>query len=336
MAKKQNVVIVTEKRDPHADAVILELRKRGHQPVRLHPADFPIDSQATLEFDQQQWNGMLYLHKGAIDIDTIRSIWWRRPTSFVLPDSLSQEERIFARRETSATYRGLWSILDCYWMSYPPYIRQASNKIEQMKRAANLGFHVPRTLITNTPADARAFYEKCAGQVVYKSLAAPFFADLEGGASALNTDYRPPRCVYTTALTQEHLQIMDSVRLTPCQFQELVPKRIELRVTVIGDDIFPCEIHSQENSRTQLDWRHYEVSVPYKKGSLPPDIAEKCIALTKSYGLNYGAIDLIVTPDDQYIFLEINPNGQWLFIEQYVPELRMVEALTSYLLRGAA
>ena len=128
--------------------------------------------------------------------------------------------------------------------------------------------------------------------------------------------------------------MLDTVRMVPCQFQELVPKCLELRVTVIGEELFTCEIHSQAHERTVLDWRHYDVSIPYKKGSLPGEIAEKCLTLTKSYGLNFSAIDLIVRPDGEYVFLEINPNGQWLFIQQQIPEMKMVEAMAALLIQG--
>lgn len=142
--------------------------------------------------------------------------------------------------------------------------------------------------------------------------------------------------VYTTLITQEHLSLLETVRTAPCQFQELIPKRLELRVTIIGDDLFVCEIHSQQDERTSLDWRHYEAAIPYKKGTLPPEIAEKCFALMKGYGLNYSAMDLILTPEGEYVFLENNPAGQCFFIQDLIPEFKMVEAVAAYLLRGNA
>jgi hypothetical protein len=92
----------------------------------------------------------------------------------------------------------------------------------------------------------------------------------------------------------------------------------------------------QEDERTRLDWRHYEAPIPYKKGSLPSEIADKCFALMKSYRLNYSAMDLILTPEGEYVFIENNPAGQCFFIQEHIPEFKMVEAVTSYLLRGNA
>jgi glutathione synthase/RimK-type ligase-like ATP-grasp enzyme len=336
MTKRDRIVIVTDKFDPHTDMVMVELRNMGHQPVRLHPADFPMSASVTLTLDQEHWNGTLDTHKGALHLDEIKSVWWRRPEPHVVASDLPRAERIFARQETEHTFSGMWSILDCYWMSFPLHIRRASNKIEQLQRAARLGFHVPRTLITNDPEQVKAFYDTCNGHIIYKTLVAPMpdWAVKEPGP--VGGEGADVQMIYTTRINQEHFEFLETVGTAACQFQELIPKRLELRVTIIGDDMFVCEIHSQEDERTSLDWRHYEASIPYTKGSLPPDIAEKCFALMKSYGLNYSAMDLILTPEGEYIFLENNPSGQCFFIQEHIPEFKMVEAVASYLLRGNA
>lgn len=328
MAKKDRIVIVTDKFDPHTDLVIMELRNMGHQPVRLHPADFPLSAALTLTLDQQHWSGKLDLPKGPLYLDEVKSIWWRRPEPHVIAADLPKAERAFARRETEHTFTGLWNIFDCYWMSFPPSIRRASNKIEQLQRASQLGFRVPQTLITNDPVQVQAFHERCGGQIIYKALADAIIDSGEEGSE--------PHVIYTTRITQDQLDVLEAVRTAPCLFQELIPKRLELRVTIIGDDMFVCEIHSQEDERTSLDWRHYEVAIPYKKGSLPPEVMEKCFTLVKGYGLNYSAIDLILTPSGEYVFLENNPAGQCFFVQEYIPEFKMVEAVVSCLLRGNA
>lgn len=118
-------------------------------------------------------------------------------------------------------------------------------------------------------------------------------------------------------------------------FQEYVPKRVELRVTVIGDDIFAAEIDSQADEQASVDWRRFAMEIPFRQATLPTEVAERCLTLVKSYGLNFSAMDLILTPDGRYVFVENNPNGQFIFVEKLVPELRMTEALAACLIRGA-
>jgi glutathione synthase/RimK-type ligase-like ATP-grasp enzyme len=99
-------------------------------------------------------------------------------------------------------------------------------------------------------------------------------------------------------------------------FQAYVPKRLELRITVVGRQVFAAEIHSQLSRRTEHDWRHYNIDqTPYRPHRLPDAVQAQCIRLVEHFGLCYGAIDLVLTPDDRYVFLEINPTGQWRWIE---------------------
>ena len=329
--RKSTILIVTEELDGHADIIILKLREMGYEPIRLHTADIPLKSVMAFTFDSTGWEGEIRAGGRRIDFNDIRSIWWRRPRQHRFPPEIKEEEVAFARAELRDTLNGVWDSLDCYWMSFPHNIRLASYKPGQLKRAARLGFEIPRTLITTDPERAQRFYEECHGKMIYKVLSNPLLtAESLSKTPAPSSHY----AVFTTPITAEHLKGFEAIRLAPCQFQEYIPKRYELRVTVIGEEVFAAEIHSQENQVTSIDWRHYEVEVPYKKGNLPPDVAERCHALTKGYGLNFSAIDLILTPDGRYVFLEINPNGQWFWLEEKVPELKLTAALASCLIRG--
>jgi glutathione synthase/RimK-type ligase-like ATP-grasp enzyme len=322
MTHKKQIIIVTDELDPHADRLILVLRAMGEEPLRIHPADFPAHSSLSLLLSQNHWSGSIQTQTHTIELEDIRSIWWRKPAAYQIPEDLSPDEQNFVRKELDHTLQGLWNSLDCYWMSHPTAIRFASSKPYQLQLATRLGLAVPRTLITMDPEQVRDFYEQCHGNIVYKVLSNPQVAA------------KAQRAVYTTPITAAQLDVIETVRATPCQFQEYIPKKLELRVTIIGDDIFTAEIHSQEHERTKFDWRHYDVTIPVKRGQLPDRIAQQCFSLTKHYGLNFGTIDLIVTPEDQYVFLEINPNGQWMWVQERIPELHMKEAMASYLMKG--
>ncbi len=252
-----------------------------------------------------------------------------------LPADLSPQESEFATEEIDHALRGLWASLDCYWISEPERIRQASWKGEQLLRARRFGFEVPQTLITTDPDEAREFFYRCGKQMIFKVMSDPYLGalSLHRKDPELQAD---PYQATTTLVTEADLDMLDSVRVAPCLFQEYVPKRVELRITVIGDEIFAAEIHSQEHAETSIDWRNHDIDIPYLAVTLPPLAAEKCLALVKSYGLNFSAMDMIVTPDDRYVFVENNPNGQFIFVEHKVPELAMTDALAACLIRGAS
>lgn len=119
----------------------------------------------------------------------------------------------------------------------------------------------------------------------------------------------------------------------PVIIQSYIQKEFELRVTVVKDKVFACAIYSQSSERTREDWRRYDIpNTPHKIYKLPKQIEQKCVDIVKKLGLEFGCIDMIVTPGGEFIFLEINPNGQWLWIE-HLTGLPIGDAISEELTR---
>jgi glutathione synthase/RimK-type ligase-like ATP-grasp enzyme len=333
---KDQIVIVTQTADPHADDVIIALERKGHEPVRINTDEIPRSARLSMAWggDRPFEATIDVLSSGrTMTAGTVGSVWWRRPAFFGLPADLSPQETEFATGEIDHALRSIWASLDCYWISEPERIRQASWKGEQLLRARRLGFDIPRTLVTTDPDEARGFFYDCRKRMIFKVMTDP-------SLGALSLSRRDPEvqvdpyAAATTVVTEAELDMLDSVRIAPCLFQEYVPKKVELRVTVIGGELFAAEIHSQEREETSIDWRNDITETPFRAVTLPPPVAERCLAFVSGYGLNFSAMDLIVTPDDRYVFLENNPNGQFIFVEHLVPELAMTDALAACLIRG--
>jgi len=107
------------------------------------------------------------------------------------------------------------------------------------------------------------------------------------------------------------------ISAAPAIYQEAVPKAYEARAIVVGDRVLVCRIDSQASARTSLDWRHYDFDrVEHRPMTAPADVELALLALCRYFGLVFGAIDLIVTPDGRWVFLELNPNGQWGWLEE--------------------
>jgi glutathione synthase/RimK-type ligase-like ATP-grasp enzyme len=139
---------------------------------------------------------------------------------------------------------------------------------------------------------------------------------------------------YTELVTKRDIQNLETIRLCPMTFQAYIPKRLELRITVVGERVFAAEIHSQISNHTQFDWRRYDLArTPHASHVLPHHLELKCVELVRRLGLVYGAIDMILTPDGKYVFLEINPNGQYLWIEE-LTDLPISEAICDHLAEG--
>lgn len=303
--KSPLILIVSTKFDPHVDILVKSLAERHLSFVRFNTEDYPLKSSLAISFSTTQHREKLKVpNSDLIHGDNITSVWYRRPALSEFPKQFSPQARAFAERETTATIRGLWSLLDCIWVNHPDNNRIAEIKLNQLKRAIQFELEIPNTLVTNNPSEARRFVKSTKNKVIAKPLA--------GG---LIPDDVSPTAIFTSVLRSKDAQHLTDVRLTPTLFQEYIPKSLEVRVNVVGDKVFAAEIHSQQNLNTLHDWRHDTLNLPHKVHQLPEDIAQKCLSLVKSFNLNFGAIDMILTPEDRYVFLELNPNGQWAWIE---------------------
>jgi glutathione synthase/RimK-type ligase-like ATP-grasp enzyme len=335
--KCKNILIITDDFDIHADIAILRLRELGHNPIRFNPRDTPDYSQITFDISGAACRSRLNTRNHKIYADEVDAVWWRKPKTLEKSKELSGNEATFAVTELAHALKGFWSSLDCYWMSPLANIFRAEDKVDQLKRASQMGFRIPQTLITSKPAEVMEFFDRCNGKIVYKTIADPTIAGSSSGNIVIRAGEQPPRPKYlfTTLVTREFLdENVDRVRYTPHQFQEFIPKAHELRVTVIGEEVFVAEIDSQSQGRTMVDWRHHDVPMRLRAATLPINLKEKCLKFVQGYGLNYSAMDFIITPQGEYVFLESNPNGQWYFVELQVPELRMLDQLVACLVRG--
>lgn len=299
------ILIVSTKFDPHVDMIIEPLTRKSIPFVRFNTEDYPLQSKLSISFNNESSKQELkFPNNPAIKGDNVTAIWYRRPASFEFPKDFSVEASVFADKETRAVVQGLWKIIDCLWVNDPDLNRIAELKINQLKRAKSLGFNIPQTLITNDPDKVIEFFKKNKGDIVVKTLSGGIIGE---GNEATG--------IYSSVIRNKKLASIDLVKYTPTLFQEYVPKRSELRITVVGNQVFAAEIDSQSNPNTIIDWRRDIDNVPHRIFNLPETESERCLKLVRSFGLNFGAIDMIRTPENDLVFLEINPNGQWAWIE---------------------
>lgn len=300
-----SVLVITNKGDVTSDIVIKKLHSLGTEVFRLNTEDVCSSVSTSLRIDNSSFWGEFRTPYRVLDFSKISSVYYRRP----LPPETKQDDlgvKEFLVAEITTYMNWLWHALsDVYWMSPLLAIRKADSKISQLRVAPTFGFEIPDTIITNNPDEVRTFYQKHSGKIVNKVLAKGF-VNIEGET----------RTIYTNPINLQILDFVDTCKMVPCVFQEYVPKEIEIRVSVVENQVFAAEIHSQTSQRTRHDWRRYDLeNTLHRPHELPTKIQKACVEITKYYELKFGAIDLILTPEGKYVFLEINPNGQWAWIE---------------------
>jgi glutathione synthase/RimK-type ligase-like ATP-grasp enzyme len=305
------IVVLSEDGDSHADAVEEELRRLGVPAVRFDPARFPTRAGVSVRIDASgRVDAALRDGDAEIALSSADAVWMRRPNRPRAPEAWAGTAVGAAiEAEASDLFADLWELLDVPFVPATPAVTtRASRKMHQLGVAGRLGFEIPDTLVTNDPDAFLDRYAAASGRLITKR-------------SSPNQRLVTPDGVETgrgtLAVRPRDLVEIESLRHAPILTQAIVDKDVELRVTVVGDEVFAAAIHSQETHHTQIDFRNYDASLtritPYQ---LPAEVEHRCVALTRALGLRYSAIDLIVTPEGRTVFLEINPNGQYLWIER--------------------
>jgi hypothetical protein len=319
------ILILTDDSDPHANHVERRLRERGAEFLRFDPGQFPTNAHLSLTFSAGCTQARLHWKDEDFDLSCVNSIWYRRPMPSVPhPEITEPVMRNYVEEECRIFMHDAWNVLECFWLPAPqPVIRRAELKASQLKLAASLGFELPPTLFSNSPEDFLEFYRQHNGHVISKLASSSFYRFT---AETFNR--------YTHIVSKRDVAYARTIRFCPVIFQAYVPKRVELRITVVGHEVFAAEIHSQHSNHTRHDWRRYDwYQTPYGIHELPRDLQQRCIELVERLGLCYGAIDMVLTPDGRYVFLEINPNGQYLWIER-ATALPITEAICDLLIAG--
>lgn len=320
------ILVLTRPNDGTAGSVVAELERRGATVARGDMGDFPLEVKMVASLtDHQQWRGSLNIGGKSVPLEEIRAIYYRRPTGFRLPDYLSSEQQRFAKAEARRGLGGLLLTLPTRWVSHPSRVADAEFKPLQLQVAAKCGLRVPHTLLTNDEARAREFAEQMAGSIIYKTLSAPRI-HIENEL----------KFIYTTRVDTTSLD-EGGVELTAHLFQELVPKKHDLRLTVVGDQFFAVAfavaIHANSDN-AHTDWRSDYAALDYEPIETPHDIRSSVLALLEYFKLSFGAFDFTVTPEGEWVFLEINPNGQWGWIEERTG-LPITSAVADLLISGA-
>lgn len=293
------IFIVSGLEDVHAQAVLAALTRAGADAQVIDLRAFPRDGALNLAFGGEDDARTLSLGGATHDLRAVRAVWWRRPQPYgVDPAITDPAAHNFVVHECHEAIEGLWRSLDAAWINDPARDDAAARKVWQLDVARACGLAIPRTLVTNDPARARAFVAAMGeGRAIYKAF--------QGSEDA----WRETRLLRPGELAQ-----IDLVRHAPVIFQEYVPADADLRVTVVGDRIFPAAIRGREGAYP-VDFRMDMGGARIEPCALPAPVEAGLRRLMARLGLVYGAIDLRRTPEGGHVFLEVNPAGQWLFVE---------------------
>ncbi len=300
------VIVIT---DPH-DAHLPFVQRHLTQPlIVIDPA--ALLNGKPLSFTFAGLSGATKVSYGDVRLDGVSGIWYRKPQPIadeLLP--VENELKPYCRAALEKQFMLLMTAFShAVWVS--PYYAalNASSKLLQLQAARRLGFAVPDTVFTGSTEVARAFLAKHPRSIT-KSI---------GNNSPTIQGER--KVFLTTAVTPGTTPDLTNLHLAPAIFQEAIEAARDVRVTIVGNQVFPAYIeseHSKENAHvrdSRLGYYHGDVHLEAVT-DFPKEVRDKCLAHTKAMGLTFSAIDLIQDQQGTFWFLENNANGQWAFVEE--------------------
>ncbi|MBI1298962.1 hypothetical protein GC175_28865 [bacterium] len=303
------ILIIADVFDVHADLVEKKLRRFGVEPYRLN-LDVESLTKTLVTYADSKW--VLHLEASkCLDLSSVKKVYLRR--AFVeIPMEQREEQdddlRIW-ENEWNRTLTGMYYALrNASWINPFRQAFAAENKYYQYDLAHQIGFRIPQTLVSNERKSLINFCERHETTVI-KLMSQDFYGTRQEGYKS----------IYVNQISPTDLHEFGEVGENPVVLQEYVPKQFEVRYTVVADSHFACRIESQKSQIAEIDWRRYDIPhTPHSSTEPPHEIHQKVAKLMQQMGLVFGALDFVVTPQGEWYFLEINPMGQWLWIEELV------------------
>jgi len=316
------ILILSNKWDVTVDFVVKELQNRGHPYLRLNTEDLP-ELEVTTELPD--FSVVVEKQSERVKIEEeINAVWYRRPGE---PFEFAEEEEKpdqgtvdYIREQWGAWLKSLSTVPDITWVNPPAVNQQMESKIHQLRLADGVGFRIPETVVTNSETEVFEMFDRQDGSVVSKALSSPLIAGDE-----------QDEFVFSVYLEEPPSEGDESLQVCPSIFQEPLLPKTDYRVTVVGDTVLPVRIEGKEGKEVPVDWRTEKEDVRFVQTNLPEQVEDLCREYVDKAGLIFGAIDLVEV-DGEFVFLEINPNGEWGWLQKPwgVP---IAENLTELLIR---
>jgi glutathione synthase/RimK-type ligase-like ATP-grasp enzyme len=317
-----SIIVLADEIDVHADAIISKLYELNAEVLRINIGNVFDDEKNGLSLNvcDKLIKGEITYNNRNFKFEDIKSVLCRDFYVIAYEKADFREDLIYHERRSSLY--SWFRTLDCKWVNAPWIMDAVDSKPYQYSIAKKIGIKIPATLVTNVKDKFFNFYELCNQKVIIKQLS-------EINLIKEDKENKKAFGFHTNKIEEKHLKEIDLLINSPCLFQQLIEKKGDIRITVIGNNIFSAFIDSQSKESTKIDFRHDDVPVKYFE--FPDDEKTKLLNMMKELNLHYGAVDYVLTPDNELVFLEINTAGNYLWIEHELG-LPISECIAKYLL----
>lgn len=312
---RQLILLVTSKDDLTSDYLVRRIGERGFEVFRFNTEDLLSAFDVSLFVTEASSGFTIWdrVRRTALHSSDIVGAYFRKPRNPTVGPDSTGDQRAFHESELTETLRSLWRLIPTEkWLNSPESLFLANNKVKQLALARETGFRIPETLISSRPTDVLDFANRHDRDVISKAVKNGFL-----------TSRDTVNLIFTSSVEySDYLSLERSERIIPSIFQPRLEKECDLRITIVGESVFPAAILSQEHVTTSIDWRTWEtvsdVDLVHKAFDLPKNVSSMCVEFNRRLDLQFSCIDLVLTKQGDFYFLEVNPNGQWAWIEEMV------------------
>ncbi|QNL48840.1 ATP-grasp ribosomal peptide maturase [Olivibacter sp. SDN3] len=302
------ILCITHSNDFYTiDIVQRHLEKLGYQSFRLNSDKFAIDYQINYTLQKDGEDYCLSDTEQSIHASQIEAVWYRKLWDLIVPNELDQTYRsVFRQEYQTAQQLFINSIERIPWINNMQIDHAVGgDKLMQLKAARAAGLYIPQTLFSNDPAMIKHFYKICDTNVVAK-LHGSLSKSMDG-----NTPFFP-----TTKLAASDLENLEAMAYSPMIFQKHIVKAYELRIVYVDGVFFTGKIPADGD---KIDWRIVTGKpILWEQYKLPEFLGLRLTEMMNKLGLHFGAIDMIRKPNGQYVFLEVNPQGEWGMLQKHL------------------
>jgi glutathione synthase/RimK-type ligase-like ATP-grasp enzyme len=312
------ILIITNKLDAHADLIIDELSLMNCNFIRFHPDEMGQDSFLTLKPKRSEIN--IRSSNKSFAAEEIHSVWYRRPEKGArhFEDEIS---RNYAIKEYSSVIQEIIRRAPGLIVSHPADIKRSSEKLMQLSWAESVGLNVPEFIISS---EISLLLEFC------KRHPAVVMKPMSPGNCIVDADDKII-CLQTVEVKADTIKLLgDEFSHTPVMLQKLIPRTRDIRITCIGSEVYSVAI---DPGPGPVDSRGRWLESRYETIICPRVVAESIDKFMKQTGLKFSAFDFILDEHGEWWFLECNPNGQFLWLEQKTG-IPLARAMAHYLLEG--
>lgn len=298
------LLVITNSQDATADFLCSRFAEAKIAYFRIDSDH--ITQNGKIEF--RDFKPILVLEGQRLSPSEIHSVWLRRPKPINIGgEDLERPEQIHVQGEWSEAIEGFLAHIPLSkWINHPTANVLASHKIEQLSRAKRYGILVPDVLVTQETKKLREFWQKCDGQLVVKPLCSGYIERRSSELDSLIYTNRFPKTFLTSPV----------IGKVPTLFQRRIDKSMDVRVTIIDTYVHAVSLSATDDGAQRLDIRRNNMTdVAYTNVSLPEHVVTPLRKLIKSYSLRFAAVDFAVDKSGEWNFLEINPNGQWAWLD---------------------